>query len=95
MIRGKAATEKIRIFVEKAWRAITNSLKNSIPQIIAVAAAFIIGAIVLAVTGHGPLEAYGTMLVGAFGDIYGVEDLENAVQCEVGPRRCGLMSSVL
>ncbi len=72
MIRGKAATEKIRIFVEKAWRALTNSLKNSIPQIIAVAAAFIIGAIVLVVTGHGPLEAYGTMLIGAFGDIYGI-----------------------
>lgn len=48
------------------------ALKNSIPQIIAVIAAFLIGAMILSATGRSPLEAYGTMLFGAFGDIYGI-----------------------
>jgi hypothetical protein len=72
MIKEKTFTQKVKMLVEKAWLALTTSLKNSIPQILAVVAAFLIGAIVLAATGHGPLEAYGTMLVGAFGDIYGI-----------------------
>ena len=72
MNEGKTTGQKVKMLIEKAWLAIVTSLKNSVSQIIAVAAAFIIGAIVLAVTGHGPLEAYGTMLVGAFGDVYGI-----------------------
>ena len=48
------------------------SLRNSIPQIIAVLFALLVGAIVLAVTGHSPIEAYAAVLIGAFGDIYGI-----------------------
>ncbi len=47
-------------------------LRNSVPQIIAVLSALLVGAIVLLATGHSPIEAYGAMLVGAFGDIYGI-----------------------
>jgi ABC-type uncharacterized transport system permease subunit len=47
-------------------------LRSSIPQIIAVLFALLVGAIVLAVTGYSPIEAYGAVLTGAFGDIYGI-----------------------
>src|SRR4030043_847998 len=56
----------------KIWFKALTWLRSSILQIIAVIGAFLIGAIVLAATGHSPLEAYGTMLTGAFGDIYGI-----------------------
>ena len=64
--------QKARQILDKAQLRFITSLTDSIPQIIAVIGAFLIGAIVLAVTGYSPLEAYGTMLVGAFGDIYGI-----------------------
>jgi len=41
-------------------------------QIIAIALAFLVGAIVLAATGYSPLAAYGALLTGAFGDIFGI-----------------------
>jgi len=47
-------------------------LRNSLPQIIAVLLALLVGAIVLAATGHSPIEAYAAILMGAFGDIYGI-----------------------
>jgi ABC-type uncharacterized transport system permease subunit len=47
-------------------------LRSSIPQIVAVLFALLVGAIVLAVTGYSPIEAYGAVLTGAFGDIYGI-----------------------
>jgi len=34
--------------------------------------AFLAGAVVLLVTGHSPLEAYGAMMMGAFGDVFGI-----------------------
>jgi len=43
-----------------------------LPQVIAILLAFIVGAVVLAVTGYSPLDAYGAMLSGAFGDIFGI-----------------------
>jgi ABC-type uncharacterized transport system permease subunit len=57
---------------EKIWSKLIASLRNSIPQIVAILGAFLIGAIVLLATGYSPLEAYGAMLTGAFGDIYGI-----------------------
>jgi len=47
-------------------------LRRILPQIIAVFAAFLVGAIALLITGYSPIEAYGTMIVGAFGDIFGL-----------------------
>jgi simple sugar transport system permease protein len=58
--------------LEKIWSKLTVSIRNSIPQIIAVLSAFLIGAIILFATGRSPLDAYGAMLTGAFGDIYGI-----------------------
>jgi len=72
MIKANNNRQKAGQILEKAWVKLANSLRNSTPQIVAVIGAFLIGAIVLAATGYSPLEAYGTMLVGAFGDIYGI-----------------------
>jgi ABC-type uncharacterized transport system permease subunit len=47
-------------------------LRSSIPQIVAVLFALLVGAVVLAVTGYSPIEAYAAVLTGAFGDIYGI-----------------------
>jgi ABC-type uncharacterized transport system permease subunit len=41
-------------------------------QVVAILMAFIVGAIVLQVTGHSPIEAYGAMLRGAFGGVFGI-----------------------
>ncbi|MFC1487774.1 ABC transporter permease [Thermoproteota archaeon] len=43
-----------------------------LPQLVAIFIAFIVGAIVLLATGFSPIEAYGALIVGAFGDIYGI-----------------------
>ncbi len=51
---------------------IRSGLMRMLPQVIAVVAAFIVGAVVLAVTGYDPVDAYAMMLRGAFGDIYGI-----------------------
>lgn len=42
------------------------------PQIIAILLAFLVGAIILQVTGYSPLAAYGALLSGSFGDIFGI-----------------------
>jgi ABC-type uncharacterized transport system permease subunit len=42
------------------------------PQLIAILLAFVVGAITLLLTGFDPLEAYAAMLVGAFGDTFGI-----------------------
>lgn len=41
-------------------------------QIIAIMIAFGVGAIILLATGYSPLDAYAGMLMGAFGDIFGI-----------------------
>jgi simple sugar transport system permease protein len=40
--------------------------------VIAIAFALLIGAIILAATGYSPIEAYGALITGAFGDIFGI-----------------------
>jgi simple sugar transport system permease protein len=47
-------------------------LRGALPQIIAILAAFLVGAVVLWATGYSPIEAYSAVLTGAFGDVYGV-----------------------
>ena len=49
-----------------------SGLLRMLPQVIAVAAAFLVGAVVLVVTGYSPVDAYATMLAGSFGDVYGI-----------------------
>jgi len=53
-------------------RRLMLTLRGTIPQIIAVLLAFLIGAIILLATGHSPIDAYVAVLKGAFGDVYGI-----------------------
>jgi simple sugar transport system permease protein len=46
--------------------------KRILPQIIAILIAFLVGAIMLLVTGYSPLDAYGALVIGAFGDVNGI-----------------------
>jgi len=48
------------------------ALRRILPQIIAILIAFLAGAIMLLVTGYSPLEAYGALVIGAFGDVNGI-----------------------
>ena len=41
-------------------------------QVIAIVIAFVVGALVLLVTGYSPIDAYASMALGAFGDIFGI-----------------------
>jgi simple sugar transport system permease protein len=45
------------------------NLQRILPQIIALLLAFLTGAIILVATGYSPIDAYGAMFIGAFGDI--------------------------
>jgi simple sugar transport system permease protein len=47
-------------------------MQGALPQLIAIVMAFLVGAVVLLVTGYSPLDAYRSLLVGAFGDTYGL-----------------------
>lgn len=46
--------------------------KLIIPQLIAILIALLVGALVLLVTGFSPIQAYGALIIGAFGDIHGI-----------------------
>ena len=67
---------RVRSFVTslpiKIGHNLKKSLRNSIPQIVAVIVAFLVGAAVLAATGYSPIDAYTQLLIGAFGSSYGV-----------------------
>lgn len=47
-------------------------LRAALPSVIAILAAFLVGAVVLWATGYSPIEAYSAVLTGAFGDIFGI-----------------------
>lgn len=49
-----------------------HAIRPIIIQVIAIILAFVVGAVLLLLTGHSPLKAYGAMLNGAFGDIFGI-----------------------
>ena len=51
---------------------IREGILRILPQVISILVAFLVGAFVLLATGYSPLEAYATMLKGAFGDIIGI-----------------------
>jgi simple sugar transport system permease protein len=59
-------------FPIKIGQNLKKSLRNSIPQIVAIVVAFLVGAVVLAATGYSPIDAYARLLMGAFGDSYGI-----------------------
>jgi ABC-type uncharacterized transport system permease subunit len=72
MIEKSEIMNRVKGFFSNAFPEAIALLRNSLPQIIAVLLALLVGAIVLAATGHSPIEAYATVLAGAFGDIYGI-----------------------
>jgi ABC-type uncharacterized transport system permease subunit len=49
-----------------------SSIQKIFPQLIAIIIAFIVGAFVLILTGYNPVDAYSAMIIGAFGDTYGI-----------------------
>ena len=51
---------------------IRSGLLRIAPQILAIATAFLVGAIVLIATGYSPVDVYSALVMGAFGDVYGV-----------------------
>jgi simple sugar transport system permease protein len=49
-----------------------SEFKNIIPQLIAIFIALLVGAIVLLASGFSPIQAYGSLIIGAFGNINGI-----------------------
>jgi len=47
-------------------------MRTILTQLLAILMAFVVGAVVLQVTGYSPLEAYSAMLKGAFGNVFGI-----------------------
>jgi len=62
----------ITSFPANIGQNLKKSLRGVIPQIVAIIVAFLVGAVVLAATGHSPIDAYARLLRGAFGDSYGI-----------------------
>lgn len=60
---------------ETGHRRWTDKLFDFAPQVIALAAAMLIGALVLAVLGYNPVEAYRAAFVGVFGSRNGLSDM--------------------
>ena len=59
-------------FLDKSRSLLTRFMQGALPQLIAIVIAFLVGAVVLLATGYSPLDAYRSLLVGAFGDTYGL-----------------------
>jgi ABC-type uncharacterized transport system permease subunit len=62
----------IKNFVQKVFETFKVEFKKITPQLIAIFIALLVGSIVLLATGFSPVEAYGALIIGAFGDIYGI-----------------------
>lgn len=71
--------ERWKSLILAIWRLVTGfiselkiTLPKILPQAVAILLAFLVGAVVLVITGYSPLDAYGAMLSGAFGDTFGI-----------------------
>jgi len=60
-----SSPKAVQLFLRKGSQGI-------LPGLIAVFVAFLVGAILLLVTGYSPLDVYSAMIQGAFGDIFGI-----------------------
>ncbi len=72
MNKESTTNQKVEQLLRNTWFKLLSLIKGAKHQIIAILAAFIVGTIVLLASGYSPIEAYGALLVGAFGDIYGI-----------------------
>jgi ABC-type uncharacterized transport system permease subunit len=61
----------VNSFFGKLSRRLTNFVRSIVPSTVAIAIALFVGALVLWATGYSPIEAYGKLFTGAFGDSYG------------------------
>ncbi len=61
-----------RRLLQRSWTELKKAIPKIVPQVVAILLAFLVGAVTLIVTGYSPLEAYGALLRGAFGDIFGI-----------------------
>ena len=68
----RKASLKVRRLIRSLLKELKASVPKVVPQTIAILLAFVVGAITLLLTGYSPLEVYGAMLTGAFGDIFGI-----------------------
>ena len=57
---------------QKTIEKLKSEFKNIIPQLIAIFIALLVGAIVLLASGFSPIQAYGSLIIGAFGNINGI-----------------------
>src|SRR4030042_4648031 len=65
-------TERLAGDARKALAGARRGSEGALPQLAAILLAFIVGALVLYVSGYDPVSAYVAMLRGAFGDMFGV-----------------------
>ncbi len=70
--KGIVLTRLMWILLRRFSAGLRAELPKMLPQVIAILLAFLVGAIVLIVTGYSPLDAYGAMLSGAFGNTFGI-----------------------
>jgi len=49
-----------------------SGIKGVLPEVIAISVAFLVGAVILLITGYSPLSAYWSLFMGAFGDKFGI-----------------------
>jgi simple sugar transport system permease protein len=61
---------KIRRLARRIAETLLAGLRGAFPSVVAILAAFLVGALVLLATGHAPLDAYSSLLEGAFGSYY-------------------------
>jgi len=64
-------TERVKQFIGRLGLS-RETLYSVGYQIVAILAAFLVGAIVLYATGYNPIDAYMSMATGAFGDTFGI-----------------------
>lgn len=64
------SNRKTRWFPNRLVTASMIRVRGAFPSIIAVLAAFLLGALVLLATGYSPIDAYSNLLFGAFGSYY-------------------------
>ena len=64
-------SKQIRTAMGRATDAI-DTLREVGYQVIAILFAFLAGALVLYITGYSPVDAYSSMAMGAFGDMFGI-----------------------
>jgi simple sugar transport system permease protein len=62
----------IKELTEKIIVKFKSEFKTIIPQLIAIFIALLVGAVVLLASGFSPIQAYGSLIIGAFGNINGI-----------------------